>query len=199
MDVIKVARGRIISAIAVVTWFAIPAHADTRNFALVRCDETAGELVVSEAFTEDGPEAYRAPEGFQSKWMDQLVEYISPPGGASDSAVQGTYRHKTGEWKLKCTLMGKLYNVVISPWSVNDMVMGQCGAGDPDVELTVLRDKRMLVRKLRLGGDCSIAIAPIATPTMGTIKFVEPEQIAILDEKKIPYSDLPMLDKGKAK
>ncbi len=197
MDVIKIARGRIISAIALVTWFAIPAHADTRNFALVRCDETAGELVVSEASTEDEPEAYKAPEGFQSKWMDQLVEYISPPGGASDSAVQGTYRHKTGEWKLKCTLMGKLYNVVISPWSVNDMVMGQCGAGDPDVELTVLRDKRVLVRQLRLGGDCSIA--PIAAPTIGTIKFVEPEQIAILDEKKIPYSDLPILDKGKAK
>jgi hypothetical protein len=72
------------------------AHADTRNFALVRCDETAGELVVREDSTEEEVERYKTPEGYQSKWLDQLVEYISPPGGVPDDAVAGTYRQKTG-------------------------------------------------------------------------------------------------------
>src|SRR5208282_413420 len=140
-------RGLLVISVIAFALFAHPAHADMRNFALVRCDDTAGELIVTEDSTEE--DGYKALEGYQSKWLDQLVEYISPPDAASDDGTTGTYRHKIGEWQLSCTLKGAVYSIVISPWSVNDMVMGQCGGGDPDVELTVRRDKRVLVNNLR--------------------------------------------------
>jgi uncharacterized protein YecT (DUF1311 family) len=181
----------IISAFAL---FAKSAHAEFHTFALVRCDETAGELIVTEDATEE-VEKYKAPEGYQSKWLDQLVEYISPPDGASDDATTGTYRHKIGDWVLSCTLNGAVYGIIISPWSVNDMVMGECGGGDPDVELTVRRDKRLLARNLRLGGTCSTG--PSDALGIGTVKLSEPQRVATLDDRKIPYADMPLLTKEK--
>jgi hypothetical protein len=127
--------------------------------------------------------------------MDKLVEYTSPPDSTPDDATQGTYRHKIKDWQLSCTLRGVAYKVVISPWSANDMVMGQCGGGDPDVELTVLRDERVLVRNLQLGGSCSIG--PNDPVYVGVLKLSEPQKIAALDDIHIPYSDMPTLDQRK--
>src|SRR6267154_5661472 len=117
MDVVRISRRIAISAISAFALFAHPVHADTRNFALVRCDEAAGELIVKEDSTEDDGHNYKTPEGYQLKWLDDLVEYISPPGGAADNATSGTYRHKLRDWQLSCTLKGAVYSIVISPWS----------------------------------------------------------------------------------
>lgn len=192
MNVVRLRRLISVSALAALVLFTHTARADTSNFALVRCDATSGELEVTEGFTEDGVEKYKTPEGYQSKWLGELVEYISPPDGTPDDAVHGTYRRKIGEWKLSCTLKGTVYNVVISPWSVNDMVMGECGGGDPDVEVTVRRDKRVLVKNLRLGGGCSIG--PDDSVSIGAVKLSEPQKTAALDDIKIRYSDMPLLD-----
>ena len=195
MDVGRFPRVLSLSAIAGFAFFAHAVRADTFNFALVRCDEAAGELIVKEGSTEDEADQYATPEGYQSKWMDKLVEYISPPDSTPDDATQGTYRHKIKDWQLSCTLRGVAYKVVISPWSANDMVMGQCGGGDPDVELTVLRDKRVLVRNLQLGGSCSIG--PNDPVYVGVVKLSESRKIAALDDIHIPYSDMPTLDQRK--
>jgi uncharacterized protein YecT (DUF1311 family) len=76
------------------------------------------------------------------------------------------------------------------------MVMGKCGAGDPDVELTVRRDKRLLVRSLRLGGSCSTE--PSDTLGIGTVNLSEPHGLATLDGRKIPYGDIALLNKEKS-
>jgi hypothetical protein len=195
MDVGRFPRLLSLSTIAGFAFFAPATRADTSNFALVRCDEAAGELIVKEDSTEDEADQYATPDGYQSKWMDKLVEYISPPDSAPDDATQGTYRHKIKDWQLSCTLKGVAYKVVISPWSANDMVMGQCGGGDPDVELTVLRDKRVLVRNLQLGESCSIG--PNAPVYVGVVKLSESQKIAAVDDIHIPYSDMPTLDQRK--
>jgi len=175
--------------------FAHAAQADTWNLALVRCNETAGELEVKEDSTEGDVEEYKTPEAYQSKWLGELVEYISPPNGAQDDATHGTFRHKTGEWRLSCNLRGVVYNIVISPWSVNDMVMGECGGGDPDLELSVHRDNRVLLRKLRLGGTCSTGSNDALG--IGAVNLSEPKKVATLDGRKIPYSDMPLLNEEK--
>jgi uncharacterized protein YecT (DUF1311 family) len=195
MDVVPIARRIAISAISAFALFAHPVHADTRNFALVRCDEATGELIVKEDSTEDDVDNYKTPEGYQLKWLDDLVEYISPPGGATDDATSGTYRHKLRDWQLSCTLKGAVYSIVISPWSVNDMVMGECGGGDPDLALTVRRNKRLLVKDLQLGGTCSIG--PNNAVVIEALKLSEPERVAMLDDRKIPYSEIPTLDRKK--
>src|SRR5208283_3106319 len=195
MDVGRFLRLLSVSAIAGFAFLTHTARADTWILALVRCDEAAGALEVKEDSTKDDVEKYKAPEGYQSKWLGELVEYISPPEGTPDDAVHRTYRHKIGEWQLSCTLKGVVYTVVISPWSANDMVMGECGGGDPDVELTVLRDKRVLVRNLQLGGTCSIG--PNDPVYLAAVKLSEPQKIAALDDIHIPYSDMPTLDQRK--
>ena len=82
-----------LSAIATFVFFTHLARADTWNLALVRCSEAAGELEVKEDSTEDDVEKYKTPEEYQSKWLGELVEYISPPDGTPDDATQGTYSH----------------------------------------------------------------------------------------------------------
>jgi uncharacterized protein YecT (DUF1311 family) len=194
MDVARISRRIAISALSAFALFAHPVHADTRNLALVRCNAAAGELIVEEDSTEDEIDNYKTPEGYQLKWLDDLVEYISPPA-AEDDATSGTYRHKLKDWQLSCTLKGAVYSIVISPWSVNDMVMGECGGGDPDLALTVRRDNRLLVKDLELGGTCSIGSSNAVV--IGALKLSEPERIAMLDDRKIPYSEMPTLDRKK--
>jgi hypothetical protein len=152
-------------------------------------------LIVKEDSTEDDVNNYKTPGGYQLKWLDDLVEYISPPGGAADDATSGTYRHKLRDWQLSCTLKGAVYSIVISPWSVNDMVMGQCGGGDPDLALTVRRNKSLLVKDLEFGGTCSIG--PNNAVVIEALKLSEPERVAMLDDRKIPYSEMPTLDRKK--
>jgi hypothetical protein len=195
MDVVRFPHVLSVSTIAALALFTHTVRADTWNFALVRCDEAAGELEVKGDSTEDAVEKYKTPEGYQSKWLGELVEYVSPPDGTPDDVEHGTYRHKIGEWQLSCTLKGAVYNVVISPWSINDMVMGECGGGDPDVELTVQRNKRVFVKNVRLGGTCSIG--PNDSVFIGSVKLSEPQKTATLGDIKIPYSDMPLLDQKK--
>jgi len=193
--------GRIFRAIAILSLsacvlFAHPAYADTRNLALVRCNADAGELIVQEDSTEDDPGEYKTPDGYQMKWLDDLVEYITPPN-ANDDATSGTYRHKVADWKLTCKLKGVTYNIVISPWSENDKVMGECGGGDPDLELTVRRDNHLLVKDLEFGGVCSMG--PSTPPVIGMLKLSEPQQTATVNGTTIPYSQMPALDREKLK
>jgi uncharacterized protein YecT (DUF1311 family) len=195
MDVVRISRHIAISAIGAFALLAHQADADTRNLALVRCDAAAGELIVKEESTEDDVDNYKTPEGYELKWLDDLVEYISPPGGTADDATSGTYRHKLRDWQLSCSMKGAAYSIVISPWSVNDMVMGECGGGDPDLALTVRRDNRLLVKDLELGGTCSIG--PNDTVVIASLKLSEPERVAKLDERKISYSEMPTLDRKK--
>ena len=64
------------------------------------------------------------------------------------------------------------------------MVMGECGGGDPDLALTVRRDKRLLVKDLQLGGTCSIG--PNDAVVIEALKLSELELVAMLDDRKIP-------------
>ena len=154
MDVTQWLRFLLTSTIFAGVLFAHSVHADTWNIALVRCDEGAGTLEAFEDSTEDDVEVYKTPSGYQSKWLGTLVQYIAPPDGTDDDATNGTYRQKISEWNLSCKLKSAVYDVVVSPWSENDMVMGQCGGGDSDMELTVRRNNRVLFKDLRFGGGC---------------------------------------------
>lgn len=182
------------------------AHADTYDCALVRCNSTAGVLVVREDFTEDDVNSYKAPAAYQSKWLGALVEYLSPPKGVPNDATRGTYRHKIGDWRLSCALKGVVYQIVVSPWSEDDMVMGQCGAGDPDLELTVFRDKHLLVRNLRLGGGClhgnaiflDVKLSETQNDvTLGDIRVPYSEKVTVPDIH-IPYSRMPLFDQSRS-
>jgi hypothetical protein len=64
MDVGRFPRLLSLSAIAGFAFFAHGVRADTFNFALVRCDEAAGELIVKEGSTEDEADQYATPEGY---------------------------------------------------------------------------------------------------------------------------------------
>jgi hypothetical protein len=53
-----------------------------------------------------------------------------------------------------CQLGSATYAIQVSPWNWNNHVGGMCGAGSPEIELTVLRDGRRLLDKLVFGGYC---------------------------------------------
>lgn len=205
MDVGRINRLISVAAILMFAFLSYASHADENDFALVRCNSAAGVLNVREDSTEDDVEAYKAPAGYQSKWLGTLVEYVSPPKGVSDDAVHGTYRRKIGDWRLSCTLNGVVYSIVVSPWNEENMVQAHCGPGDPDLELTVFRGRRMLIRDLRFGGGCLHSNA-----TFLAVRLSESQQDVTLEnilvppsykagtDIRIPYSKMPMFDQTKS-
>jgi hypothetical protein len=84
------------------------------------------------------------------------------------------------------------------------MVQAQCGPGDPDVELTVFRNRQMLVRNLRFGRGC---LHP--TATFLAVKFSEAQKSATFEKVFIPksekaatnidisYAKMPLFDQSK--
>ncbi|MEW9570715.1 hypothetical protein ABQJ54_03060 [Rhodanobacter sp. Si-c] len=190
--------------IAIIVGFALvgrPAHADDwSNFALVGCDAATNVVDVQEISVDGDQETYPAPSGYRSKWLGSLVKYISPPEGVPDDAVHGTYRKKIGDWKVSCTLKGNVYLIIVSPWSLNDMVMGQCGPGDPDLELTVYRDRKLLVKNLRFSyaGECmqDNNLAFFLRVKLSEVKRVVTigDISSKIPEFDIPYSQMPKFD-----
>jgi hypothetical protein len=177
MNVMRLLHFLSFASIAVFGLLSYTAQADEYNFALVRCNTAAGVVNIQEGATEDDMNFRNAPAGYQLEWLGKLVEYVQPPKGTPDDAVHGTYRRKIGDWRLSCILKGVVYDVVISPWSEEDMVMAPCGPGDPNLELTVFRDKHILVRNLRFGGGCLRDIEPILA-----IKLSETRQEVTLEK-----------------
>jgi hypothetical protein len=182
------------------------AYADSSNFALVGCNSVTNVIDVQEVSVDGDTETYPAPNGHQSKWLGSLVEYVSPPAGVPDDAVHGTYRRKIGDWTVSCTLSGSVYKIIVSPWSLNDMVQGQCGPGDPDLELTVYRDRRPLIKNLRFSysGECMqknriaffLSVKLSESRKEVTIGNIIGENYAKLPELQIPYSQMPQFDQG---
>jgi hypothetical protein len=195
--------------VVIVVVFAMncrPAHADSSNFALVGCDAAASVVEVQEVSVDGDTDTYPAPNGYQSKWLGTLVKYVSPPEGVPDDAVHGTYRQKIGDWTVSCTLNGSVYQVRVSPWSLNDMVQGQCGPGDPDLELTVYRDGKLLINHLRFSyaGECMqdnpialfLSVKLSEARKEVTIGNIIGDNGAKLPEFEIPYSQMPQFDQS---
>lgn len=195
--------------IAIIVIFATiyqPAYADSSNFALVGCNTTTNVVDIQEVSVDGDTETYPATNGYQSKWLGSLVEYVSPLEGVPDDAVHGTYRRKIGDWTVLCALNGSVYKIVVSPWSLNDMVQGQCGPGDPDLKLTVYRDGRLLINNLRFSysGECmqdnpialflSVKLSEVRKEA--TIGNIIGENYAKLPEFQIPYSQMPRFDQS---
>lgn len=179
------------------------------NFALVSCNRDSNTVDIQEAnydnFDETG---YSAPAGYQSKWLGSLVKYVSPPEGAPDDAIHGTHREKIADWRVSCRLSGHDYLIVVSPWSLNDMVQGQCGPGDPDLKLTVYRDKVLLINSQRFsyGGECmeDNGPSPFFSVKLSesrkevTIGDIAGENGSKLPDFQIPYSQMPKFDQRKS-
>jgi hypothetical protein len=122
------------------------AHAEFFTFAKVKCDSRGSTLVIAEDDTEE-PEKYVPEPGFQTKAMDDLVRI-------EDVSDTDSYRHKVADWKTTCQLGSAVYEIQVSPWTWNNHVGGMCGAGSPEIELTVLRNRRRLLDKLVFSGYC---------------------------------------------
>ena len=122
------------------------AHAEFFNFAKVKCDPQRSMLTIAEDETEE-PEKYVSEAGFQTKAMDDLVRIEN----VSDT---DSFRHKIADWNTTCQLGSAVYAIEVSPWNWDDHIGGMCGAGSPEVELTVVRNGMRLLDNLVFFGYC---------------------------------------------
>ena len=110
----------------------------------MKCGPKRSTLTIVEDGREE-PEKYLPEPGFQTKAMDDLVRI-------EDISDADSYRHKVADWKTTCQLGSATYAIQASPWNWSNHVGGMCGAGSPEIELTVLRNGRRLLDKLVFGG-----------------------------------------------
>ena len=103
-------------------------------------------LTIAEDETEE-PEKYVSEAGFQTKAMDDLVRIEN----VSDT---DSFRHKIADWNTTCQLGSAVYAIEVSPWNWDDHIGGMCGAGSPEVELTVVRNGMRLLDNLVFFGYC---------------------------------------------
>jgi hypothetical protein len=169
------------------------AFAEFSNFAKVKCDLQRSMLTIAEDETEE-PEKYTPEPGFQTKAMDDLVRI-------EDVSDIDSYRHKVADWKTTCQLGSAAYAIEISPWNWNDHIGGMCGAGSPEIELTVIRNGRRLLNELVFWGYCDntwnekLAVLSVtfsesartATFTVNVVPGGEGPKSLLFAYKKLPH------------
>jgi hypothetical protein len=157
---------------------------------VVRCDKARQELTVAPAQPGRSSESASSTGNMWQRTV--RPDTLTKIGGTDNQPL----RLSAGSRTFQCRLGDTRYRVVVKPFIFNARIMGMCGAGEPDISLTIERNGQALVSELDFA-SCEPARAVQRVQASEARRSISVSVILDLNflpvkvDRTFPYASLP--------